>query len=372
MSARATPSKHDGAGKTVSVLRLQPRVLPISMVLPGRVLAYETSDVRPQVSGIVQRRCFVEGALVKAGQPLYQIEPARYELAYEQATAALAGARAAVPLARSTLARERGLLASGATSRQVHDQAVATLAQAEAALASAQAAQRRARLDRDFAVVRAPIGGYIDRSNVSAGALVVAEQVEPLTRIHRIDRVYVDLRQSSEQLRSMRRTLEQSGALTGKASKVTLTLSDGEPYPQTGRLDLTESRVALDTDTVALRAVFDNPERTLLPGMYVRANVTAGTLRDGYLLPQRAVSRNARGEPSIWVVVHGKAEQRTLPQAQPYGNDWLVNGGITPGTLLIVEGEMHVREGATVAVEEVRIDPGSGLLALPAGIEGQS
>ncbi|WP_347557058.1 efflux RND transporter periplasmic adaptor subunit [Robbsia sp. KACC 23696] len=356
-------AQHDGAGEAVSVIRLEPQVLPISMTLPGRVLAYETSEVRPQVGGIVTRRSFVEGALVQAGQPLYQIDSSRYELAYAQATAALAGARAAVPLARATLARERTLLASGATSRQAHDQAVAELARAEAGLNEAQAVQRRASLDRDYAVVRAPIGGYIDRSSVSAGALVVADQAEPLTRIHRIDRVYVDLRQSADQLRDMRRMVERAGAMpSGKASKVTLTLSKGETYATVGRLDLTESRIAPDTDTVALRAVFENPDRTLLPGMYVQANVVAGNLRDAFLLPQRAVTRDARGAAVVWIVVHGKAVQRVLSDVQPYGNNWLVNGGMAAGTLLIVEGEMHIREGQAIKTEEVHIDTASGLV----------
>jgi membrane fusion protein (multidrug efflux system) len=357
------PARHDGAGRVVSVIRLEPQVLPISMTLPGRVLAYETSEVRPQVGGIVTHRSFIEGALVRAGQPLYRIDASRYEVAYEQATATLAGARASLPLARATLARERTLLASGATSRQSYDQAVAAVAQAEASLGAAQAAQRRTALDRDFAVVRAPIAGYIDRSNVSAGALVVADQATPMTRIHRIDRVYVDLRQSAAQLREMKRTVDRAGAMNnGKASKVTLVLSEGETYPQAGRLDLTESRIAPDTDTVALRAVFENPDKTLLPGMYVQANVVAGNLRDAFLLPQRAVSRNARGEPTIWVVVHGKAVRRTVPHALPYGNDWLVNGGIAAGTLLVVEGEMHIHEGDALRTEDVSLDATSGLV----------
>lgn len=352
----------------VSVLKLHPQPVAVTAELPGRVVALLEAEVRPQVGGIIQQRLFTEGGEVKAGQPLYQIDPASYRAARDSAEAALLRAQAAIPSAQAKADRNQALIKQNAISRQDYEESIDSLAQARANVASAKAALETARIDLDRTTIRAPISGRIDRSTLTPGALVSASQSTALTTIHQIDRVNVDLTQSSANLLDLREAIDTGHVVTTNGSvTVRLKLENGAIYPLEGRLEFGESSVATGTGTYTLRAVLPNPRRLLLPGMYVRAIVEEGTVPQAYLLPQRAVSRNTRGEATALLVRGGKVEEVELAGAREHGNDWLVTQGLHEGDALIVEGSQQVRAGDTVAATEVAIDAATGKVrVLPA------
>ncbi|WP_322072198.1 efflux RND transporter periplasmic adaptor subunit [Paraburkholderia bannensis] len=352
----------------VSVIKLHPQAVPVTAELPGRIVAFLEAEVRPQVGGIIQQRLFTEGGEVKAGQPLYQIDPASYRAARDSAEAALQRAQAAIPSAQAKADRNQALIKQNAISRQDYEEAMDALAQARASVAAAKATLETARIDLDRTTIRAPISGRIDRSTLTPGALVSASQNTALTTIHQIDRVNVDLTQSSANLLNLREAIDAGHVLSANGGvPVKLKLENGTTYPQEGRLEFGESSVATGTGTYTLRAVVPNPRRLLLPGMYVRAIVEEGTMPQAYLLPQRAVSRNTRGEATALLVRGGKVEAVELAGAREHGNDWLVTQGLHEGDALIVEGSQQVRAGDAVAATEVAIDTATGKVrALPA------
>ncbi|WP_232072579.1 efflux RND transporter periplasmic adaptor subunit [Paraburkholderia pallida] len=353
---------------SVSVVRLHPHAVPVTTELPGRIVSLLEAEVRPQVSGIIEQRLFVEGAEVKAGQPLYQIDPASYQAARDSADAALSRARAAIPAAQAKADRNQDLVRQNAISVQEYQESMDALAQARANVAAAKAALETARIDLDRTTIRAPISGRIDRSALTPGALVSANQAAPLTAIHQIDRVNVDLTQSSASLLDLREAID-AGHMTRSSGgvPVRLRLENGALYPLAGELAFGESSVATDTGTYTLRVTVPNPRRVLLPGMYVRAIVEEGVVPQGYLLPQRAVSRNARGEASAMFVRAGKVEEVTLHGARAHGNFWLVTQGLRDGDALVVEGSQQVRSGDAAQSTEVLVDAATGALrSLPA------
>jgi membrane fusion protein, multidrug efflux system len=345
----------------VSVVTLHPQAVPVTAELPGRVVAFLEAEVRPQVGGIIQQRLFVEGGEVKAGQPLYQIDPASYRAARDAAEAALLRAQAAIPSAQARANRNMDLIKQNAISRQDYEESNDALAQARANVAAAKAALESARIDLDRTTIRAPISGRIDRSSLTPGALVSASQSVPLTTIHQIDRVNVDLTQSSASLLDLREAIDAGRVVSANGGvSVKLKLENGALYPLDGKLEFGESSVATGTGTYTLRAVMPNPRRVLLPGMYVRAIVEEGTVPNAYLLPQRAVSRNTRGEATALFVRGGKVEEVELAGAREHGNDWLVMHGVRDGDALIVEGSQQVQAGVAVSTTEVAIDSATG------------
>ena len=321
---------------------------PVSVVsdLTGRTTAALSAEVRPQVSGIIQKRLFNEGDNVKAGQPLYQIDPASFRATYNEAAAALKQAQALVVADCQKAQRYALLVKDNGVSRQDADDAQSTCAQDKASVESKKAALDSARINLDWTTVTAPIAGRIGISSVTPGALVTAEQTTTLATIRGLDTIYVDLTRSSVDLLRLRK---QSLATNSDTLSVTLTLEDGSTYSEKGRLALTEVAVDESTGSVTLRAVFPNPHQQLLPGMFVRARIDEGVMSEAILAPQQGITRDVKGNATALVVdANNKVEQRTLETDGTYGDKWLVQSGLKNGDQLIVEGTDKVTVGQTV------------------------
>jgi membrane fusion protein (multidrug efflux system) len=334
----------------VGVVTLAPQAVTLTTELPGRVSAFRVAEVRARVNGIVLKRLFTEGSEVKEGQVLFKIDPSAYQAALETARAQLARAEAQLSSAKLLAARNAELVASNAVSRQENDNAVAALRSAEADVAAGKAAVQTARINLGYTAVTSPVRGRIGRSAVTEGAYVQASQATLLATVQQLDPVYVDVTRSSAELLRLRRDLE-SGKLqsagAGKA-KVTVLAEDGREYGLAGTLQFADVTVDPGTGSVALRAVFPNPRAELLPGTYVRARLAEGVDPQALLVPQRAVTRNNKGEPTALVVNAGKVELRRLQAERAIGDAWLVTGGVAAGDQVIVEGLQKVRPGAAV------------------------
>jgi membrane fusion protein, multidrug efflux system len=305
--------------------------------LSGRTSAYTVAEVRPQVSGIILKRLFVEGSDVKAGQPLYQIDPATYRASFESADGALAAQRLKVE-------RYKQLIAINAIGQQDYDDAVATLK-------ADQAAYDTARINLNYTHVYSPVSGRIGKSSVTIGALVTADQTTALTSVQQLDPIYVDVTRSSSELLQLKRdlangTIKSAGA---NAARVKLTLEDGTDYPLEGKLLFSDVTVDENTGSITLRAIFPNPKHELLPGMYVRANLVEGVNDKAILVAQNVVSHNSKGQAVVMVVgKDGKAAERVVQVPRTIGNDWLVSSGLNAGDQLIVSGLQYVRAGVPV------------------------
>lgn len=325
----------------VGVITLQPQAFTLTAELPGRTTAYRIAEVRPQVNGIILKRLFTEGREVKAGQQLYQIDPALY-------AATLKSAEASLQSSKSLADRYQLLVDEQAVSRQEFDDARAKQLQAEATLQSA-------RINLRYTKVLAPISGRIGRSSVSEGALVSNGQSEAMAVIQQLDPIYIDLTQSSMELLKLRNDLA-SGRLqkAGEhAAKVKLLLEDGSEYAELGDLEFSEVSVDPSTGSVTLRAVFPNPKQQLLPGMFVHAQLQAGVSAEAILAPQQGVTRNLQGQPTALVVNQdNKVELRELIAERTVGNQWLINQGLNAGDRLITEGLQFVKPGIEVTVSE--------------------
>lgn len=335
----------------VGVVTIAPSRVVLTSELSGRTAAFRVAEIRPQVDGIITERLFEEGAAVKAGDPLYQIDPASYQAAVDSARAALARAEAGVDVARLDERRYAELVRTNATSRQNYDNAVAVLKQAQADVASAKASLAAAQINLDRAHILAPISGRIGRSSVTQGALVNANQATALASIQQLDPINVDLTQSSAEMLRLKADMARgllSGVDAGSA-KVTLVLEDGSIYDQAGVLKFSEAVVNESTGSVTLRAQFPNKDERLLPGMFVRAIVEVGVDEQGLLVPQRGVTRSPTGEGSALVVNDkGEAEARKVVADRAIGDAWLVTSGIAAGDKVIVEGLQHVQPGMPV------------------------
>jgi len=346
---RAAEKKAPEAGYVV----LQREAVPLRLELPGRTTAFETSEVRPQVSGIIQARLFTEGATVRAGDVLYRIDPRIYEAALNQARADLASAIATRDAARTRAERLGELAKSGVVSRQDLLDAQATAEAAAAAVEGARARVSTAEINLKFTQVSAPITGRIGRSVVTTGALVSAGQAEPLTTIQRLDPIFVDIQQSSAALLAFRRQVA-GGGLARASTEVSLRLEDGSRYAHSGVLQFAESVVDMNTGTVTVRARFPNPDGWLLPGMYVRAEFSPVETRDAILVPQQSISRDPRGNATALVIdADSKAEVRSVVTERTVGDKWLVSKGLEPGDRVIVEGLGRVQPGQTVRPVEI-------------------
>ncbi len=333
------------------MVTIEPQAVTLSTELPGRTSPYEIADVRPQVSGIINARLFTEGSIVRAGQVLYQIEPAPFQAAYDQAKAQLANAEANVVTTQLKAQRYADLVKIHAVSAQDYDDAEAAYKQAAATVAQDRAALEAARVNLDFTRVTAPITGRIGISTVTKGALVTANQTAALDTIQKLDPIYVDVTQSVAQVEALRRKISEGrvDASSPAAAEARLTLDDGSSYPLAGRLQVTDITVDQTTDAVTLRAVFPNPSGVLLPGMFVRASIVEGVNPAGILAPQQGVGHDQKGEPTALVVdPRGVVELRQLQVAQTVGSKWMVTSGLNPGDRLIVEGAQNVQPGAQV------------------------
>ena len=351
---RADPGKPPARGPVeVGIVTLRSEPVTLHTELAGRTTASLVSNVRPQVSGLIKARTFEEGSHVKAGQVLYQIDPAMYRAALAQARADLASAKATLGSARSKAQRYDALVKIEGVSKQAAEDARAAADQAAASVAQKQAALKLARINLDYTSIKAPISGRIGVSSVTPGALVTANQPQPLATIRALDPIYVDLTESSEARLRLRAQLG-AGTLQAGSAQVQLKLGDGSMYPHEGTLEFAEVAVNEATGTVTLRARFPNPDDALLPGMYVRAVLDQGVATSAILAPQRGVSHDPKGNATALVVApDGKVEVRTVVTDRVVGDRWLVTSGLKPGDKLIVEGLNKVGPGMPVKTVEV-------------------
>lgn len=335
----------------VSVIVMQPQRVALTTELPGRTSPYQIAEVRPQVNGIIQKRIFTEGSDVKAGQVLYQIDPATYRAAFDSAKAAKARAEASLITVRLKEERYKDLVKIKAVSQQDYDDAYAALKQAEADVDAAKAALETARINLAYTRVTAPISGRIGRSTVTDGALVTASQPAALATIQQLGPMYVDVTQSSAELLKLKQNLA-SGLLKNNGAaqaRVKLLLEDGSAYPLPGSLKFSEVTVDQSTGSITLRAIFPNPKQTLLPGMFVRAVLEEGENPQAILVPQLGVTRNTGGEAMVMVVGAGeKVEPRVIKVARTVGDNWLVSDGLKAGDRVILEGIQRAKPGTPV------------------------
>ena len=353
--ARQGPAGERGPTE-VGVVTLAARSVSIVDELPGRTVAYRVAEVRPQVSGIVQKRMFEEGSEVRNGEQLYQIDAATYSAALHSAEAALQRAEANRDKAVLLKDRYAPLHTADLVSKQAYDDAVTGVAAAEADVAAAKAQVETARINVVYCQVRSPIPGRVGRSLVTEGALVTSQQAAPLAVVQQLDPIYVDITQSSVDMVKLQRAFV-SGELQHdqqNEAEVSLTLEDGSEYGQRGKLQFSEVTVDQGTGAVLLRALFPNPTRELLPGMFVRAKLTQATKRNALLVPQRAVTRNQQGDAVVLVVGDGNViAERMIMAARTIGNDWLIDDGLKAGDRVVLDGLQKVRSGAQVKPVEI-------------------
>ncbi|MCA1921678.1 multidrug efflux RND transporter periplasmic adaptor subunit AcrA [Buttiauxella noackiae] len=339
----------------VGVVTLKSAPLQITTELPGRTSAYRIAEVRPQVSGIILKRNFEEGSEIKAGVSLYQIDPATYQAAYDSAKGDLAKAQASANIAQLTLKRYQKLLGTKYISQQDYDTALADSQQANASVVAAKAAVETARINLAYTKVTSPISGRIGKSSVTEGALVTSGQASALATVQQLDPIYVDVTQSSNDFLRLKQELAE-GKLkqeNGKA-KVKLVTNDGITFPQEGSLEFSDVTVDQTTGSITLRAIFPNPDKTLLPGMFVRAQLEEGTNPNALLVPQQGVTRTPRGDASAMVIgKEDKVEVRNITATQAIGDKWLVTSGLKDGDRVIVTGLQKVKPGVQVKAQEV-------------------
>lgn len=335
----------------VGVVVVQPQRVALTTELSGRTAPCQVAEVRPQVNGIIQKRVFVEGSDVKAGEVLYRIDPATYQAAFASAKAAEARAEANLGTLKLKEQRYGDLVKIKAVSQQDYDDAHAALKQAEADVAYAKAAVETARINLAYTRVTAPISGRIGRSTVTDGALVTASQPAALATIQHLGSMYVDVTQTTAELLTLKQNLANGVMKKGNSAQapVKLLLENGSPYPLTGTLKFSEVTVDQSTGSVTLRALFPNPKQTLLPGMFVRAIVEEGVNESAILVPQRGVTRNPKGEATVMVVGDGeKVEPRPIKVVRTVGDNWLVSDGLKAGDRVILEGIQRAKPGTSV------------------------
>ncbi|OZA17377.1 MAG: efflux transporter periplasmic adaptor subunit [Novosphingobium sp. 17-62-19] len=352
----------------VGVIIAKAQAVELTTELAGRTEAFEIAEVRPQVAGLVMARLFQEGSYVREGQALYQIDSRLLAATQAQATATVASAEATVEANRLRAERFEALAEQGGVSKQEAADARATYNQSRAAVGQARAALASARVNLGFTRVTSPISGRIGISMVTKGALVTNAQATPMAKVQRLDPMYVNIRQSSADFMALRRAIE-SGKLVSGAAPVTVILPDGSEYPIAGKLNPADVDVNPETGTITVRAVVPNPKGDLLPGLFVRAKVGQGSVPDGILVPQAAVTRDPRGRASVLVAnAKDELEKRDITADTPVGQNWLVTEGLKPGDKVVVEGLVNAREGAKAKVVPAgsKPQPENGAKASPA------
>jgi membrane fusion protein, multidrug efflux system len=337
----------------VEVINLQPQSVNLKTELPGRTSPFLVSEIRPQVSGILQKRLFTEGTDVKAGQQLYQIDPSTYKASLDSAQASLNKAEANLVAAKSKADRYNELASIQAVSKQDLEDAQSALDQGQADVDLAKASLQIAKINLAYTSVLAPISGRVAKSNITPGALVIANQETMLTNIQQLDPIYVDVTQSSADLLRLRHAWE-SGHLKKAGenqAEVKLVLEDGSTYALTGKLAFADITVSQSTGTVSLRAIFPNPKGVLLPGMYVRAVLEQGVEETAILVPQRSVSRDAKGDPIVYVLdKDSKVQLRNIQADKTLDGQWVVRQGLNAGDRLVVNGLQKIRPGMPVKI----------------------
>lgn len=337
-----------GGPTQVGFVVVQPSAVPLTTELGGRTVAIETSEVRPQVSGLIRGRYFTEGSYVRQGQPLFRIDPSLYQAAVNQAAANVASARASADAAQARANRYRPLAQIEAVSKQDYTDAAAQARSARANVAQTGAALQTARINLKFTSIPAPISGRIGRSLFTVGALVTSNQADPLAVIQRADPIYVDIQQSSADLLTLKRALARGGVTAG-STQVRLKLEDGSDYGFTGTVQFSEQIVDLSTGTVTLRARFPNPQGTLLPGMFVQALFTQAVEQNAFLVPQAALQRDIGGTAFVWIVgANNKAERRPVTATRTFGASWVVTAGLSGGAKVITQGTANLKSGAPI------------------------
>ena len=351
------PQQHAQAPQ-VSVHIVKSAPLAVTTELPGRTDAYRVAEVRPQVSGIILHRNFTEGSDVKAGESLYQIDPATYQAAYDNAKGELVKAQAAANIAHLTVKRYVPLVGTQYVSKQEYDQAVATAQQADASVVAAKAGVESARINLAYTKVTSPINGRIGKSSVTEGALVTNGQATALATVQQLDPIYVDVTQSSSDFMRLK---QQTSLQKGDTSSVELLMENGQPYPLKGTLQFSDVTVDESTGSITLRALFPTPQHMLLPGMFVRARIDEGTQPDAILVPQQGVTRTPRGDATVLVVNDkNQVESRTVVAPQAIGDRWLITEGLKNGDRVIISGLQKVRPGVTVvAIADTAATPAS-------------
>ena len=336
----------------VGVLVAQPQSVEQSVELSGRTTAFEISEVRPQTSGVVLKRLFTEGSYVREGQALYEIDSRTNRASLDRSRAALTRQQAQLNVLRVKEGRYRQLVGSNAISKQEYDDIVAQVKLAEADVAATQAEVRNAEINLGNSTVRAPISGQTNRSTVTAGALVTANQAEPLVTIQRLDPIYVDINQSSAELLRLRQQLSQGSLNSSNNTKVKLKLEDGSYYPVEGRLAFSDASVNPETGTVTLRAVFPNSNHLLLPGMFATAQIVQGVIPNAILIPQAAISRTPTGQAMAMIVnAKGIVEPRPVTTVGTQGSNWIVTEGLQTGDKVIVDGVAKVKADQQVVAK---------------------
>ena len=356
------PKPATSAPKEIGVVTLKTESVAFNTELSGRTVAPVVAQIRPQVGGILQKRLFTEGALVKAGQVLYQLDPASFEATYASAQAGVRKAESTAATARTVAKRNAELVKIDAISQQVNDQAQAAAAQADADVAVAKAAEQTARINLNRTRIVSPITGWAELSSVTEGALLTADQATALTTVQQLDPVYVHVTQSSSELLRLKRELASGRLQRGNTNEapIKLLLEDGSTYPHPGKLTFSGVTVDAGTGSVTLRAVVPNPDRLLMPGMYVRAVLQQGVNESVLLVPQQAVTRAPDGSASTVVVGEdNKLVKRPITVGRAIGNRWQVLAGLAAGERVMVEGSQRARVGDTVKASEV-VPPAPG------------
>lgn len=343
-----------GQAARVEIMTAKPTSISSERVLPARATPFAEAEIRPQVTGLIQKRLFTEGEQVEEGQALYQIEPSEYEAAVESARASLARAEATAQTASETAKRYERLSNTNAISRQAYDEAIAAQKEAEAEVGIQKAALQQARINLARTVVRSPIAGQIGRSSVTQGALVTANQATALARVLQLDPIYIDMTAASTEVLKWRQDVAAGKVKTSgntDAVPVTVRFENGTVYEHTGKLEFSEVSVDQDAGTVIVRAQVPNPEGFLLPGMFVKAAFSAGTYDNAFLIPQKAVQRTPRGEPMVYVVnAEGMAEQRKIVTQGTEDTNWIVSDGLEAGDRVVTGGLQSLRAGMPVEV----------------------
>ncbi|HAS3127979.1 TPA: efflux RND transporter periplasmic adaptor subunit [Vibrio parahaemolyticus] len=347
-------NQSSGAARTaeVNVLTVEPVRQMLTVELPGRSRAFKEAEVRPQVSGIVSERNFVEGGIVKQGQSLYQIDDSTYQAALLSAEAELIRANAAEDSTSAMAKRYRALISKKSISQQDLDEAEAAYKEARAQVLVAKAAINTAKINLSYSQVKAPISGVIGKSSVTAGALVTANQSDKLATIQQLDPINIDIVQSSAQLLRLKAALAQGHIEQDESAEVTLQLEDGTTYAHKGTMKFVEVNVDESTGSVTLRAEFPNPDGLLLPGMFVRATVITGVDPEAILIPQNTVTRDARGQATVMTVsTDNKVVATPVTTAETVGNQWRIISGLKAGDKVITAGLQKVGPGSPVSIQ---------------------
>ena len=356
----------------VGIVVAQPQSVEQTVELSGRTTAFEISEVRPQTSGVVLKRLFTEGSFVREGQALYEIDSSTNRATVDNARAAIARVEANLNVLRVKEGRYRQLVGSNAISKQEYDDVVAQVKLAEADLNASRATLRNAEINLGYSTVRAPISGQTNRSTITAGALVTANQDSPLVTIQRLDPIYVDINQSSAELLRLRQQLSQGSLNNSNNTTVKLKLEDGSYYPVEGRLAFADASVNPETGTVTLRAVFPNKDHLLLPGMFATASIVQGEVPNAYLIPQAAITRTPTGQAMAMLVnAKGLVESRPVTTTGSQGNNWIITEGLNPGDKVIVDGIAKVKPEQPVVAKPYQ-PQGAAPQAAPADAKAQT